>query len=268
MVKSRIIELMAKKIGQSASGDELDELARLLSEYPDYAHLHEIVLSLKGSKDHFEPDVPKDELINHGWQHLADQLNKENSLNDDVDQRGEKGVFRRMFSSNASRVAAAAVILLTGSAIGYYKIYGDKYHAANGKVESVHFGGTSKLTLADGSQVWLNAGSKLLYPEKFSGSQREVTLEGEGFFEVTKNAQMPFLVHAGKITLKVLGTRFNVKAYSEDPDIETTLISGKVQVMLNDDPEKEIILAPHEKINSNQYSENQRRCFSDHATVE
>ena len=102
--------------------------------------------------------------------------------------------------------------------------------------------------MSDGSQVWLNAGSKLTYPEKFSGTQREVTLEGEGFFEVTKNPQLPFLVHAGKVTVRVLGTRFNVKAYSEDPNIETTLISGKVQVILDDDPEKEIVLSPNEKL--------------------
>jgi transmembrane sensor len=248
MVKSRIIELMAKKIGQCASQDEMDELISLLSEYPDYAHLYEIVLALKGSKDHFEPDVPKDELINHGWQHLADKLNKETSFNDVPDGIGKKGLFRTMFASNVSRIAAAAVILLVGSGIVYHEIYASKNHSSSDKIENVHFGGTSKLTLADGSQVWLNAGSILLYPEKFSGTQREVTLEGEGFFEVTKNAQIPFLVHAGKITVKVLGTKFNVKAYREDPDIETTLISGKVQVMLNDDPEKEIILAPHEKL--------------------
>jgi len=130
-----------------------------------------------------------------------------------------------------------------------YRTYFGKQQMAEGKkIKETHYGAVSNLTLADGSKVWLNAGSKLIYPDKFSGSQREVTLEGEGFFEVTRNPQMPFLVHAGKITVRVLGTKFNVKAYTEDADIETTLISGKVQVMLNDDPEKEILLSPNEKL--------------------
>jgi ferric-dicitrate binding protein FerR (iron transport regulator) len=96
--------------------------------------------------------------------------------------------------------------------------------------------------------VRLNAGSKLTYPAVFSGSRRDVILEGEAFFEVARDKKAPFSVHAGKITVGVLGTSFNVKAYQEDRDIETTLISGKVQVILDNEPEKPILLSPHEKL--------------------
>ncbi|MBS1934461.1 MAG: FecR family protein [Bacteroidetes bacterium] len=239
---------MSKKVGKSASQSELDELSDLLAKYPDYAYLHEIVLSLKGSKDHFEPDIPKDELVSHGWQYLAEKLNAQSSPVDGSDIVPKEGLLRKIVHVISMPAAASVLLVLMAGGFFFYTKYISKNKQGNDKVASTHNGATSKLILADGTLVWLNAGSKLIYPEKFSGTQREVTLQGEGFFEVVRNEKMPFLVHAGKITVKVLGTKFNVKAYNEDPDIETTLISGKVQVMLDNDPEKEIILYPHEKL--------------------
>jgi len=246
MANSRILELIAKQLSSDASKEELDELAALLSQYPDYAFMNEIVLSLKGSKSHFEKDIPKEDLVNNGWEHLAGKLNIHQISTDETDKsyKPKKIIYLRKFW-----MAAAIAVIVIGSAFFYYTAYFSKQQfAGTKKIAEVHYGTTSKLILPDGSQVWLNAGSKLIYPEKFSGSQREVTLEGEGFFEVTKNEKLPFFVHAGKVTVRVVGTKFNVKAYSEDDDIETTLISGKVQVILDDDPEKEIVLSPNEKL--------------------
>src|SRR5579871_2979585 len=217
MIKSQIIELIAKKIGKTASQDELDELSKLLATYPEYAYLHEIVLSLKGSKDHFEPDMPKDELVNHGWQYLAEKLNAQSSSKNDEDTIRKENLLRKMMHVIATPAAAAVFIILIGGGIFFYARHVHNNEQLSGKIASTHNGATSKITLADGTQVVLNAGSKLTYPEKFSGAQREVTLQGEGFFEVVRNEKMPFLVHAGKITVKVLGTKFNVKAYNEDP---------------------------------------------------
>jgi len=249
MIKSRIVELMAKKIGKEASKDELDELSELLLKNPGYAYLLEIVLSLKGSRNHFERDLPQEELVDHGWQHLADKLNLQPLVDDDTVSVEKRGRIKNIIYSRRFWLAAATVAVFLGCSMFLYKTYFGPQQLAEGKkLKETHYGTVANLILSDGSKVWLNAGSKLLYPDKFSGSQREVTLEGEGFFEVTKKPNMPFLVHAGKITVKVLGTKFNVKAYTEDADIETTLISGKVQVMLNDDPEKEILLSPNEKL--------------------
>ncbi|HLK29237.1 MAG TPA: FecR domain-containing protein [Puia sp.] len=250
MVKSRITELISKKLGKDASNEELDELSGLLVKYPEYAYLHELLYSLKGSKSHFEKDVPKEELVNHGWEDLANKLNtKQEFFEENENSSKSNGLIKKINNFRKIWIVAATITLLIGCSIFYYKEYFIKHQlATDKKIEEVHYGSTSKLTLSDGTQVWLNAGSKLTYPEKFSGTKREVTLEGEGFFEVTKNAHLPFLVHAGTITVRVLGTRFNVKAYNEDADIETTLISGKVQIIMDDDPEKEIILSPHEKL--------------------
>ena len=112
----------------------------------------------------------------------------------------------------------------------------------------VPFGKTKELQLPDGTSVKLNAGSTFSYPKVFSTKNRLVTLKGEGFFEVAKDANRPFLVHTDKVIIKVLGTAFNVKAYSTDKKIETTLLSGKIQVGLNDKPEKNIVMKPNEKL--------------------
>lgn len=87
--------------------------------------------------------------------------------------------------------------------------------------------------LPDGTIVWLNSGSKLNYPVVFREGKREVTLEGEGYFEVTANKEYPFYVHTPEgLSTHVYGTKFNVNAYSENPYIETVLEEGKVQVQL------------------------------------
>ncbi len=84
--------------------------------------------------------------------------------------------------------------------------------------------------LEDGSTVLLNKGSHLVYPEKFSGSNREVTLTGEGYFDIQHNADRPFIVHTGQISTTVLGTAFNVRAYPGQQSITVTVTRGKVKV--------------------------------------
>jgi ferric-dicitrate binding protein FerR (iron transport regulator) len=204
---------------------------------------------LKGSRDHFEKNTPREELADNGWQQLAGQLNTGPDP-DNEETIKNPNLFRLISIYRQRWIVAAAVLVFSicGTALYYKNSYGKSQVALSGKTANTLYGTTSSLTLADGTRVRLNAGSKLTYPDVFTGTKREVSLDGEAFFEVTKNPKVPFLVHAGKITVKVLGTTFNVKAYQGDANIETTLISGKVHVMLNDDPEKEIVLSPHEKL--------------------
>ena len=91
-------------------------------------------------------------------------------------------------------------------------------------------GGEYKLELADGTLVWLNSDSELRYPVKFAGSQRDVWLKGEGYFEVSKNPEKPFRVVVDDMIVKVLGTSFNINAYKDRGNILTTLVSGKVDI--------------------------------------
>lgn len=114
----------------------------------------------------------------------------------------------------------------------------DKY--ANLGIDSLEviapMGSRTVVHLSDGSEVQLNYGSKIKYPQFFSGNSREVALTGEGFFKVAHNPEKPFIVKAGNLQIKAVGTTFNVLAYADDDVIETTLVEGKVildQVELN-----------------------------------
>ena len=90
-------------------------------------------------------------------------------------------------------------------------------------------GGEFSLTLADGTKVWLNAMSELRYPVAFGGDTREVELKGEAYFEVKKNEAKPFIVKTDEFNVRVLGTSFNISAYSDFPLAHTTLCSGHVR---------------------------------------
>lgn len=111
------------------------------------------------------------------------------------------------------------------------------------------YGNKSKISLPDGSQVWLNAGSRLDYNSvDFNYARREVNLSGEAYFDIAHNANKPFIVRSGNMRIKVLGTMFNVKAYPEEKNIETSLIKGSVEITINDRPYDKYILSPNEKL--------------------
>ena len=90
-------------------------------------------------------------------------------------------------------------------------------------------GNRSLIVLPDGSKVWLTNGSKIIYPESFTGNTRNVKLEGEAFFKVTQNIKNPFIVNVGEQRVKVLGTEFAVIAYTKDNTVQVDLVSGKVE---------------------------------------
>lgn len=91
-------------------------------------------------------------------------------------------------------------------------------------------GNQYQLILSDGSKVWLNAASSIRFPASFSGNERKVEVTGEAYFEVTKNPSMPFRVIANGMEVEVLGTHFNVNAYEDEPEMNTTLVEGRVKI--------------------------------------
>ena len=91
-------------------------------------------------------------------------------------------------------------------------------------------GGQYAVTLSDGSKVWLNASSSIRFPTVFSGSSRAVEIKGEAYFEIAANKSMPFKVEVDKMAIEVLGTEFNIMAYSDEGTIKTTLVNGAIRV--------------------------------------
>lgn len=102
-------------------------------------------------------------------------------------------------------------------------------------------GGQYQLTLADGTKVWLNASSKLTYPNIFGGEKRKVELEGEAYFEVAEDSEKPFVVDTGSERVEVLGTQFNVSAYKDELISSVSLLEGSVKVILPNNFEKIIL---------------------------
>ena len=130
---------------------------------------------------------------------------------------------------------AAAILLIPVLTFLFYtlsvkKIESDKYtKLATDSLEVIApFGSKTVVQLSDGSEVQLNYGSKIKYPYFFSSDAREVTLTGEGFFKVAHNPEKPFIVKAGSLNVKAVGTTFNVSAYPDDNIIGTTLVTGTV----------------------------------------
>ena len=91
-------------------------------------------------------------------------------------------------------------------------------------------GGEYQVVLADGTKVWLNSASRLIYPQSFMGKERRVVLSGEAFFDVAHDAERPFIVETSRMNVKVLGTRFNVNDYDDNEEVSTTLVNGSVEI--------------------------------------
>jgi len=145
---------------------------------------------------------------------------------------GEQIVLTEPHAGILAREGAAEIIKKENGELVYN--LGDKTAAHSAKpiynTITVPRGGQYQLVLSDGSKVLLNAATSLTYPAEFNGRYRNVELKGEGYFEVAKNASKPFIVKANNVEVRVLGTHFNISAYSDDANITTTLIEGAVSV--------------------------------------
>lgn len=146
-------------------------------------------------------------------------------------------------------VAAVAIVLLGLITVTAYW-QGSRQIQSNFSdiVVEAPLGSKTKLTLPDGSTVWLNAGSKMIYSQGFGVSDRKLAFQGEGYFEVEKNDEMPFLVQTHDVNVTVVGTKFNFRNYPEDEEAVVELLEGKVA--LENQLKGEVVryLSPNEKM--------------------
>ena len=138
------------------------------------------------------------------------------------------------------KVAASVLIVVSVGTASYY-------------IGTRHNQPKTKVVLPDQSVVWVNAGSTLRYGSDFNTNGRSVQLDGEAYFEITRDSLKPFIVKSKKLDIKVLGTRFNVKAYGMDEMTDVTLVSGKVNVSLRDEVAHagDVTLTPNRKLSFN-----------------
>lgn len=152
-----------------------------------------------------------------------------------------------MIGTSLLKIAAAILVIFSlGGLIGYFM---------PGRISQMADSGTQKYTalkgsvsiieMQDGTKIWLNSGSELLYRENHQSHQREAELRGEAFFEVKHRADFPLLVKAGSITVRDLGTTFNIKAYPEEKKVESSLFEGSAEI-LSSNGERLLALKPGE----------------------
>lgn len=140
---------------------------------------------------------------------------------------------KRFYLRRAVSIAATVLMaFILGGLATWYFFSSKQLPDINAQTYKVTtpYGTRSELTLADGTKVWLNAGSSLAYTENFNVSKREVQLVGEAYFQVAKNKEIPFVVESDGLQIKALGTAFNVKAYPGDKELSATLVEGKIVV--------------------------------------
>lgn len=152
-----------------------------------------------------------------------------------------------------SKIAASVLIVLTTGILAFYagKSTGKEEPQVAYYETTVALGAQSKVVLPDQSVVWINAGSSIKYHEDTKKQTRNINLEGEAYFEVNKNPDMPFIVESGSLQVSVLGTSFNVKAYENQETIDIVLVSGKVEVHSENKKEDTYLLSPDEMLSYN-----------------
>lgn len=156
----------------------------------------------------------------------------------------------KWFTTSVFRIAASVAFFIISAAalIAVFKNQMPLRMTMNGMHEEVRTstGQIILKVLPDGTKVWLNAQSTLVYPSSF-GETREVSLKGEAYFDVVEDRVHPFIVHTDDIDIRVLGTAFNIKSYPGDPEIATTLIRGKVVIDDLSDSTTPIELKPNQQ---------------------
>lgn len=152
-----------------------------------------------------------------------------------------------LFNRTILKYAAVIILMISVCGIAFYIGKASNKTQKNQYCEiSAPLGGKSSVILPDGTKIWLNAGSKIRYSGEFNTNNRDVFLEGEAYFDVTKKKQ-PFIVHTSDIDIRVFGTSFNVKSYPDEDKIETTLVEGSIRVDRKES-KKPLYLSPNEKL--------------------
>jgi len=236
--------LISKKLSGEASFAELKELENLVREHPEWQYAIQNLEDLWKHQPVKNDTAGEDAYLLH-LHRMKDKNIPFGETPGNTVLISKKKVIKWYW--------AAALFLLAAGLIAFGILFNKentKSLAATREVNEVttHPGSRSKLQLPDGSVVWLNAGSRLTYKKEFGQQLREVMLTGEGYFDVVKMEDRPFLIHTSSITIKVLGTAFNVKAYPDDRQTETSLIRGSIEVTIKNRPDNKIILSPDEKL--------------------
>lgn len=253
----RIWDLIAKKLSGEADAAELKELEDLLRAHPDIHYPMQHVADLWHHKppantsayEAFERHAQRMKSVGIDFAAPSGTHEEGSAFLPDI---GTAHTKKRRWLLPAGITLAVVVCVAAGLYVFHRPVSSSEAVAAGTPAYrsevSTKYGSRTKLVLPDGTQVWLNSGSRLTYDKAFGTATREVALTGEAYFDVVKNAARPFVIHAPGFNIKVLGTAFNVRSFPGEKKSETSLIRGSIEVTFSDRPAEKIVLKPNEKL--------------------
>lgn len=204
-----------------------EEAERLLETIERDEQARRTLFEMKNLYDMGRMNPLDQRQIEAGWERLVRQTSIRSDENRTAGRTSDRTPLRRM-ARTALRYAAVALIALSaGFAMSRHVVL---HRAAGYNEVAAEAKNHSEVVLSDGTRVTLNASSRLRYPTSFDGSAREVWLDGEAYFDVSRDPRKPFVVHTERQRIRVLGTSFNVMAYDGDTFNIVTLLSGAVQL--------------------------------------
>jgi len=238
--QTRIDELITGYFAQGLNNSELAELhvwitsADVNKTY--FNHMQEVWFSAIGAKEEFRFDKEK------AFQRFLSRI--EGNSEEEQDIPAGKQIFRIGFR----RIAAAVALLIVVAGSGYWLGNNSVHPQITDVSVEAPLGSKTKIYLPDGTMVWLNAGSIITYSQGFGFKDRNVALQGEGYFEVTKNKALPFEVKTNDMKVLVLGTKFNFRNYNDEDEARVTLLEGKVSANSGLNYSEEHLLIPNQQI--------------------
>ena len=239
--------MWARHLAGEATPEEIEELLWAFQQDPDLRRMAELLAGTRQSPPKGISAEQEQQMLERGLHQFKESPSPSVPVirRIPIAELPQTLVTRRR--TNWRPWVAAASFLALGAGVVLY-LHTGKQSPNTATAIAAPRGAKKTMQLPDGTKLWLNAGSSIVISNTFASGNREVTLEGEAFFDVKHDEQHPFVIHVGRLDVRVLGTTLNVRAYPGDSTMETTLINGKVEVGVSGEAGSSILLHPNEKL--------------------
>ena len=240
-------DLLSLKLSGDATESQLAEISAMLKNNPDLQFLYDQMIEPVYCEKEAASIADQAYATHYVKMQLAGMFDSANDQNFETEVEKPTGFTKRKLAFIGIAAGIFTIFFINYSLRLDKSVIKQTNNAFVNEVVTKR-GSKSSIKLPDGTIVRLNTDSRLTYLNFTAGKNREVTLIGEAYFDVAHDSSRPFIIHTGKINIKVLGTSFNVRNYPQDKELETSLIKGKIEVSLESRPEDIITLKPTEKL--------------------